>query len=129
MKSELREDQLNNAVVGPKLDTHLPEGNMVVMKMGIVLKPGNISLSKAHTTSHLCHDMDTVSVGLRVFLFTSQGKSAFAQFKEVDHAFEKQHIILTGKEQVISNSKMQILITAKRGTVESSWVLIFWRCF
>lgn len=128
MKSEPREDQLNNAVVGPKLDTHLPEGNMVVMKIGIVLKPGNISPSKAHTTSpYLCHDMDTVSVGLRVFLFTAQGKSAFAQFKEVDHAFEKQHSILTGK--VISNSKIQILITAKRGTVESSWVLIFWRCF
>lgn len=49
-----------------------------------------------------------------MFLFTAQGKSAFAQFKEVDSAFEKQHSILTGKEQVISNSKIQILITAKR---------------
>lgn len=32
---------------------------------------------------------------LKVFLFTAQGKSAFAQFKEVDPAFEKQHSILT----------------------------------
>lgn len=42
---------------------------MVVMKMGVVLKPGSISPPKARTPSPhlcLCHDMDTVSVGLGV---------------------------------------------------------------
>jgi len=69
------------------------------------------------------------SVTVKVFLFTAQGKSAFVQFKEVDPAFEMQHSTLTGKEKVISNSKIQILISAKRGTSESAWVLIFWMYF
>lgn len=34
MKSEPREDQLNKAVVGPKLDIHLREGERVLMKTG-----------------------------------------------------------------------------------------------
>ena len=66
-KLERREDQVNNAAVGPKLDTLLPEGDTVVIKMGVVLKPGVISPPKACTPSpHLCNDRDTVSVGLDV---------------------------------------------------------------
>jgi len=58
---------VNNAAVGPKLDTLLPEGDTVVIKMGVVLKPGVISPPKACTPSpHLCNDRDTVSVGLDV---------------------------------------------------------------
>lgn len=44
------------------------------------------------------------SAPLKVLLFSAQSKSAFAQFMEVDPAFEKQYSI--------SNSKIQILITA-----------------
>lgn len=65
MKSELREDQLNNVAIGPKLDTHLLKGDMMVMKAGAVLEPGNIFPPKAHTLCpHLCHHTDTVSIGL-----------------------------------------------------------------
>lgn len=47
MKSELRKDQLNKAVVGPKLDTRLREGERVVMKTRSVPKSGSTSLPNA----------------------------------------------------------------------------------
>lgn len=58
------------------------------------------------------------SVTLKVFLFTAEVESAI---KEADPAFGKQQSISTGKEGAIS--KMQILITAKRGTLESACLL------
>lgn len=65
MKSELKEDQLSNAVVEPKLDTHLLEGDTVVMQSGVVPKTKNYLPSKS-PSPHLRHDIDTNSVGLDV---------------------------------------------------------------
>lgn len=59
VKSEPREDQLNKAVVGPKLGTHLREGERVVMKMGAVPKPGSTSLPNTHVSSPQLISADT----------------------------------------------------------------------
>lgn len=52
-------------------------------------------------------------------LLTAQGTSAIAHFKKFDPTFEKQHHIQKSKEQVICNTKIQLLMMAKRGTLEN----------